>query len=63
MQMGVRMYSPQKGRFLSVDPLHELMPGQNSYHYAFNSPLMWRDPSGLVPQKEKNREKRVNISF
>jgi len=57
MQMGVKMYSPQIGRFLSVDPLHELMPGQNSYHYAFNSPLIWRDPSGLVPQKEKNREK------
>jgi hypothetical protein len=55
--MGVRMYSPQIGRFLSVDPLHEFMPGQNSYHYAFNSPLIFKDPSGLVPQKEKNREK------
>jgi hypothetical protein len=54
MQMGVRMYSPQIGRFLSVDPLFELMPGQNPYHYAFNSPLMWRDPSGMKPEKEKN---------
>ena len=57
MQMGVRMYSPQIGRFLSVDPLFEMMPGQNPYHYAFNSPLMFRDPSGMAPVKEKHSEK------
>ena len=57
MQMGVRMYSPQLGRFLSVDPLHELMPRHNPYHYAFNSPLVWKDPSGLAPEKEKHSER------
>ena len=51
--MGVRMYSARIGRFLSVDPLHELMPSHNPYHYAFNSPLVWKDPSGLAPEKEK----------
>ena len=54
MQMGVRMYSARIGRFLSVDPLHELMPSHNPYHYAFNSPLVWKDPSGLAPEKDKN---------
>jgi hypothetical protein len=63
MQMGVRMYSPQTGRFLSVDPLFELMPGQNPYHYAFNSPLIWRDPSGMKPEKEKNGEKLQGWEF
>jgi hypothetical protein len=51
------MYSAEMGRFLAVDPMFETMPRYTPYHYAFNSPLMWRDPSGLVPQKEKNREK------
>ena len=41
------MYSARIGRFLSVDPLHEIMPSHNLYHYAFNSPLVWKDPSGL----------------
>jgi len=50
--MGVRMYSPHIGRFLSVDPLQELMPSHNPYHYAFNSPLVWKDPSGLAPVSE-----------
>ena len=54
MQMGVRMYSARIGRFLSVDPLHEIMPSHNPYHYAFNSPLVWKDPSGLAPEKDKN---------
>ena len=54
MQMGVRMNSARIGRFLSVDPLHELMPSHNPYHYAFNSPLVWKDPSGLAPEKDKN---------
>ena len=58
---GVRKYDYETGRFLSVDPLHELMPGQNPYHYAFNSPLNYCDPSGLAPQKEKHSEKLQSV--
>jgi hypothetical protein len=28
-------------------------PAQTPYHYAYNSPLTYRDPSGLAPEKEK----------
>ncbi len=27
------------------------------YSYAYNSPMTWRDPSGLAPEKEKMRDK------
>jgi len=49
--MGYRMYSAEFGRFLAVDPLFEAMPRHNPYHYSFNSPMFWSDPSGLVPVK------------
>jgi RHS repeat-associated protein len=55
--MGMRMYSAEFGRFLSVDPLFEAMPRHTPYHYSFNSPLVWKDPSGLIPENEKDRDK------
>ena len=57
--MGARMYDPETGRFLSADPLLELFPGQSPYHYAYNSPIMWKDPSGLSPEKEKGGKDEV----
>ena len=47
--MGIRMYSAEMGRFLAVDPMFEAMPRHTPYHYSFNSPLVYCDPSGLVP--------------
>ncbi|WP_329062542.1 polymorphic toxin-type HINT domain-containing protein [Streptomyces sp. NBC_01429] len=48
--LGAREYDPTIGRFLSVDPL--LNPSDpeslNGYSYAHNSPLTYRDPSGLM---------------
>jgi hypothetical protein len=32
------------------------MKSQSNYHYAYNSPLTYRDPSGLAPEKEKEGE-------
>ena len=55
--MGIRMYSAEMGRFLAVDPMFEAMPRHTPYHYSFNSPLVYCDPSGLAPQKEKHSEK------
>jgi RHS repeat-associated protein len=51
--MGARQYDPAIGRFLSVDPLFEKFTEQTTYQYAFNSPLTWKDPSGLEPKREK----------
>ena len=51
----VKKYVFVSGRMILVcDPLFEMMPGHNPYHYEFNSPLIWSDPSGLAPEKEKN---------
>ena len=47
------MYDPKIGRFLSPDPLLEMFPEQSSYQYAYNSPLIWKDPSGLKSEKEQ----------
>jgi RHS repeat-associated protein len=60
--MGMRMYSAELGRFLSVDPLFEAMPRHTPYHYSFNSPLVWRDPSGLIPENEKDQDRLMDLS-
>ncbi|MFN5867615.1 MAG: RHS repeat domain-containing protein, partial [Candidatus Kapaibacterium sp.] len=52
---GARKYDPELGRFTSVDPLWEEMPGSNPFHYCFNNPVMMRDPFGLEPDGFKNQ--------
>lgn len=50
--MGARLYDPQIGRFLSVDPVHfiESSPASfNRYAYANNSPYGYVDPNGELP--------------
>ncbi|MCO5250790.1 MAG: RHS repeat-associated core domain-containing protein [Candidatus Kapabacteria bacterium] len=61
--MGMRMYSAELGRFLSVDPLFEAMPRHTPYHYSFNSPLVWKDPSGLMPENEKDQDRLMALQF
>lgn len=40
---------PELGRFTSVDPLAEIMPGINPYHFGFNNPILFNDPTGMMP--------------
>jgi RHS repeat-associated protein len=47
-----RYFDPNIGRFLSEDPIG-LSGGLNLYRYAFNSPIVNTDPSGLCPPKKK----------
>jgi len=42
-----RYYDPQRGQYLTPDPLG-LLGGLNSYAYAANNPLKNIDPSGLI---------------
>ncbi|WP_407077921.1 polymorphic toxin-type HINT domain-containing protein [Streptomyces sp. NPDC126499] len=48
--LGVRLYDPVVGRFLSVDPVLDLNdPLQsNGYGYAHNNPVTYSDPTGLA---------------
>jgi RHS repeat-associated protein len=48
-----RHYDSQRGRFISEDPLNDMVPviGGDLYGYAANSPVMNVDPMGLDPCK------------
>ncbi|MFA7327668.1 MAG: RHS repeat-associated core domain-containing protein [Candidatus Kapaibacterium sp.] len=50
--MGARLYNSETGRFMSVDPLMEIFTGHSPYHYSYNNPVMFCDPSGLAPEGE-----------
>lgn len=45
---GVRMYSSDYGRFVSIDPLWTLYPAHTPFHYCRNAPVLRLDPSGLA---------------
>ncbi len=51
--MGFRLYDPEIGRFLAIDALLDIQPSQTPYHYCFNNPTSFTDPTGLYPKKEK----------
>jgi len=46
--MRSRLYDPQHGRFLSLDPLLYEGSPTNPYAYGNNNPLFYKDPSGRV---------------
>jgi RHS repeat-associated protein len=51
-QLGARIYDPQRMQFWSTDPLID--EGQHSftpYHYSFNNPIRFSDPSGLMGEE------------
>jgi RHS repeat-associated protein len=52
-----RDYDPVLGRFMQVDPLAAKYDNWSPYHYAFNDPVFWNDPSGAggdVKQRPKS---------
>ncbi len=54
ISMEARTYCQDIGRFLQSDPLFEAFARHTPYHYSFNSPLVWLDPSGLAEMFLKN---------
>ncbi len=59
---GARKYDPELGRFTSVDPLWEEMPGSSPFHYCFNNPIMMRDPFGLEPDASGDQPKKIPVA-
>lgn len=45
--MDHRLYDNALGRFIGVDALSEMSISYSPYHYGYNNPVYWSDPSGL----------------
>ena len=48
-EMDWRQYDATLGRFNVIDAYAEFMYDQTPYHFSYNSPLYFSDPSGLCP--------------
>ena len=47
--MDFRLYDGALGRFLGTDLLADMFTDHSPYHFAYNNPIAFSDPSGLQP--------------
>jgi RHS repeat-associated protein len=47
-----RNYDAALGRFGKIDPLAGIIPGVSPYHFAYNNPVKFSDPLGLIGEQD-----------
>jgi RHS repeat-associated protein len=45
-----RQYDPAVGRFLSIDPFSNLVDSWSPYHFTYDNPIKFTDPSGMIAE-------------